>query len=298
MTIQNRRRVTGLDNLYEPHLTLKEFPLLPGGEWLPRSSGWLLIQVVGGSGYWLQAQSSVDLTADSVLLVAAEATGRIRASQLNGISLCVFNIIPERLTGLITMSEREILAPAASRPESAARVFPPQDPIAIKIKELRSSWRRGGLRSRLVLLKLFVDVFGKDLEQTPAAPESTDARERLRAFLSDTPPDALLEVSAYELARATHCTPRHLSRIFFELTGMSFRDKRAEIRLARARELLATSKSKVVEVALESGYKSLSLFNLMFTRRFGTSPGRWRQKHGVQGGKESYRNRGRRFALG
>jgi methylphosphotriester-DNA--protein-cysteine methyltransferase len=48
-----------------------------------------------------------------------------------------------------------------------------------------------------------------------------------------------------------------------------------------ARELLATSNSKVVEVALESGYKSLSMFNLMFTRRFGTSPGRWRQKNNL-----------------
>jgi len=51
--------------------------------------------------------------------------------------------------------------------------------------------------------------------------------------------------------------------------------------MARARELLATSNSKVVEVALESGYKSLSMFNLVFTRRFGTSPGRWRQKNNV-----------------
>jgi AraC-like DNA-binding protein len=39
----------------------------------------------------------------------------------------------------------------------------------------------------------------------------------------------------------------------------------------------------VVEVALESGYKSLSLFNLMFTRRFGTSPGRWRQRNNFRG---------------
>ena len=48
----------------------------------------------------------------------------------------------------------------------------------------------------------------------------------------------------------------------------------------RARELLATTKSKVVDVALESGYQSLSLFNFMFNRRFGMSPGRWRQTFG------------------
>ena len=77
----------------------------------------------------------------------------------------------------------------------------------------------------------------------------------------------------------THCTTRHLGRIFYDVVGMTFREKRTEIRLARARELLATSNTKVVEVALESGYRSLSLFNLMFTRRFGTSPARWRQKH-------------------
>jgi AraC-like DNA-binding protein len=29
-------------------------------------------------------------------------------------------------------------------------------------------------------------------------------------------------------------------------------------------------------VALESGYQSLSLFNLMFKRRFGTTPAKWR----------------------
>ena len=77
----------------------------------------------------------------------------------------------------------------------------------------------------------------------------------------------------------TRCTPRHLSRIFQQVVGSSFRDKHTELRLARARELLATTESKVVDVAMESGYQSLSLFNQMFTRRFGMSPGRWRQSY-------------------
>jgi AraC family cel operon transcriptional repressor len=62
--------------------------------------------------------------------------------------------------------------------------------------------------------------------------------------------------------------------------GVSFQEKRAELRLGRARELLATSDAKIVDVALESGFKSLSLFNLMFSRRFGSSPGQWRHRHG------------------
>jgi AraC-like DNA-binding protein len=59
---------------------------------------------------------------------------------------------------------------------------------------------------------------------------------------------------------------------------MSFREKQAELRMVRAQELLATTESKVLEVALESGYQSVSLFNLMFKRRFGVSPGKWREQ--------------------
>jgi AraC-like DNA-binding protein len=72
------------------------------------------------------------------------------------------------------------------------------------------------------------------------------------------------------------CTPRHFSRTFHEVVGTSFRDKQAEVRLRRAKELLATTQSKVLEVALESGYQSLSLFNLMFKKHTGVTPGQWR----------------------
>jgi transcriptional regulator GlxA family with amidase domain len=95
-----------------------------------------------------------------------------------------------------------------------------------------------------------------------------------------------LEITFDELAKIIHCTPRHLSRVFNDVAGTSFREKRSEIRLSRARELLATSQSKVVSVAFKSGFKSLSLFNRMFTRRFGISPGRWRQKMENGGAKE------------
>jgi AraC-like DNA-binding protein len=78
---------------------------------------------------------------------------------------------------------------------------------------------------------------------------------------------------------------------------MSFRAKRAEIRLGRARELLATGNSKMVHIALESGYKSLSSFNLMFSRQFGISPGRWRQKN-VESKRKTVPRNSRALAIG
>jgi AraC-like DNA-binding protein len=277
-------RMKKKQRLFEPQLTIRHFAVLPGGEWQPPMSGWSLVQAGGGSGYCLRAQGSAELETGAVLVVAGQAGTIIRASQLGEMSLRTFSVVPSRLTGLITLGEQDFLKSLAVRKEDAVRVFPPQSPAALTMKEFCAAQRQAGLMFRLKLLQLFVEALGGELEP-PAAPvqEISDAKERLRALLLIAPPGDLVEMSFSELARRTNCTPRHLSRIFQEQVGRSFSDQRVETRMARARELLATSNSKVVEVALESGYKSLSLFNLMFTRRFGISPGRWRQRNNNAG---------------
>jgi AraC-like DNA-binding protein len=264
-------------------LGLQKLSLQPGSEWNPSQSGWSLIQIYNGSGYWLESQSSMELAIGTVLLVASPSTGHVRASLLNGLSLYYFNVIPARLTGLISLGELERFNKAANRGTFAFQIIQPNGPVAVKMAEVCASLDYGSLSIRLKLLQLVVDMLGKELDAPNPVGDMVlnDARERLRKFLAETPPDALLEISFDEIAQSAGCTSRHLSRIFCELVGMSFRDKRSEIRLARARELLANSQTKVVEVALESGYKSLSFFNLMFTRRFGVSPGKWRHKHGI-----------------
>ena len=263
---------------YDPHLTLSELSLRPGAEWTPRLAGWTVIHISDGTGYCLQPELNQELEAGSVLLITGEMRGVIRASNLNTLSLHSFSVMPARLTGLLTLSEQNFFQSALLRKD--LKIVPSQHPVARRMTELCANDSQPGLLFRLNLFQLFVELFNKELDKPADKRASSDARERLRAVLNETPSSELLEMSFNELAQMTNCTSRHLSRIFRELVGKSFRDKRAEIRLARARELLATSNSKVVDVALESGYKSLSLFNLMFSRRFGTSPGKWREKHG------------------
>jgi AraC-like DNA-binding protein len=272
-------RLKQKSRIYETHLTVREFSIPPGGEWLPDLSGWSLVQVGGGNGYCLHVEGSTELETGAAILIAGRAGTTIRASLLGEMSLQTFSVMPARLTGLITLGEQDFLKLADAKKEGAIRFFPPHNSTAMKMKELCSDRRSSGLMFRLKLLQLFAEAFGGELEPPVIQQESPDARERLRALLQKSPPSELVEMDFSELARRTNCTPRHLSRIFPELVGRSFSDQRAETRMARARELLATSNSKVVEVALESGYKSLSMFNLVFTRRFGTSPGRWRQKN-------------------
>ena len=279
---------------FEPHLAIREFTLPPSGEWKPRSSGWSLIQVREGAGYYLEATLNRELETGAMLVTASGAGGTIRASQLGGVKLDCFNVIPARVTGLLTLGEQRFFETMAADRQFAAQIFPAQHRLSLKMAELSADRFAAGLLLRLRLLELFVELFGTGPDQIAPAAKPTDARKRLQDFLERTPSSELLEMNFNELAQRTHCTARHLSRIFHELTGMSFRDKRAELRLARARELLATTNSKVVDVALESGYKSLSLFNLMFSRHFGVSPARWRKQNGKLSRNETNGERTRR----
>lgn len=267
---------------YESQLTIREQSVPVGREWALHSPGWTVIQIRSGSGYYLQRELNRRLEAEAVLLASSGFSGSLRASQLGALSFCTFSIIPARLTGLLTLVELNQLEAAATRKAELVEIQQPGSPVAQAMKELYRHRREDGLRYRLKRLQFFVELLENELEPAMAATPATDARARLESLFQQTASAEVLEMSFDELARKVHCTPRHLGRIFRELTGVSFRAKRSRLRLERARELLATSEAKIVEVALESGFKSLSLFNLMFTRQYGISPGKWRQNHQAQ----------------
>ncbi|MGH7955163.1 MAG: hypothetical protein ACREOZ_04305, partial [Gloeomargaritales cyanobacterium] len=172
------------ERAYEPHLTIRELAVLPGGQWVSRLAGWSLIQINQGTGYYLQSQLNQELSTGSVLLVAENMQGSIRASQLAGLSLCLFNVIPSRLTGLISLSEQDFLE-AASKKEVTPQIFPPGSAIAMRLDELYASGNRSGLLFRLNLLQALFETFGDGLQQTVSGREVSDAQDRLRVFLKE-----------------------------------------------------------------------------------------------------------------
>lgn len=274
------------DSARKAHLAVREFSIPAGGECVMEFIGWTVFQVRKGTGYYLQPQANSELETGVVFLVAEGVSGSIRASQLGPLTFIAFSVVPARLTGVITLHEQQCLANAAAQKSDPIRIFSATSPVAEKMSGLEAVQSGEGLRLRITLLDIFVETVRNELMPTAAAGAATGevsaARIRLQTLLQQMPAADLLEMNFSDLARKVRCTTRHLSRIFQELVGMSFCDKRAELRLARARELLAHSNAKVVDVALESCYKSLSLFNLMFVRRYGISPGKWRQKNSGQ----------------
>jgi AraC-like DNA-binding protein len=265
-------------SLFEPHLMLKEMKLPQGGEWTPQFRGWCFLQIKSGICYWQEPGGARELPAGSVLIRAREARGALWASQLSGVEIAYFCLEPEKLAGLLSLGEQRCFQRASEK--WSMRVLAPSDPMAARFKELCLNGSGSNLSARLKLLQLFVDLFAREFEEPPApGVEEKDGRGRLRRLLNQMAASEFVELSLSDLAPKMCCSQRHLSRLFREEVGASFREKQTELRLVKACELLANSDEKVVEVALTSGYQSNSLFNLLFKKRFGISPGKWREQH-------------------
>lgn len=73
------------------------------------------------------------------------------------------------------------------------------------------------------------------------------------------------------------------SREFVRSVGMPPMDFVNQIRLARARTLLATTGLPINDIAWRIGYASRSHFSRAFRTAFGTDPSSYRRKHGMNG---------------
>jgi len=82
-------------------------------------------------------------------------------------------------------------------------------------------------------------------------------------------------VSLSEVAAAVAVSPRHLARLFKQVTDQTPVEFLIDLRLERARELLRVPDSRVTDVCNEVGYSSLSYFVRLFKRRFGVTPGQY-----------------------
>ena len=267
------------DRCYQQHLVINEVALEPGAEWSHQAQAWAFVYVAAGLGYWLHPRCNHEVNSGDALVLSEQSQGCLRASQLGGAVLQFFHVRPDRLTGLVTLADQHFMQSAARQERFAVRLFKHTEPFCERYRQLHENRNGNNFPLRLHLLEVFIQSFGQELLNCKTAPaESDDARLRLTKLLEQMTASDLLEMSFVQFAEKMRCTPRHLSRTFHHVVGMSFREKQAELRMTRAQELLATTESKVLDVALESGYQSVSLFNLMFKRRFGVSPGKWRER--------------------
>lgn len=88
-------------------------------------------------------------------------------------------------------------------------------------------------------------------------------------------PERTYRVNA--LAGQLHCTRRHFSRLFKQITGQSPQDYIVEARIEAAKGLLHSSSYSIARIAELTGYKDTYFFSRQFKQKTGLSPSRYRR---------------------
>lgn len=263
----------------ERHLILQELTLHPSGEWTPPVHGWTVARIAEGLGYWLQGGNARELKmGDS--LVAPGGTGFvIRASSLGRLKLEFYFVHPQFLNGLLTVTEGHQLEQTERNAATRVFLFNATEAVSQKFARLVAQAPRDNLPARSALLQLWTQAVAGVLSVPLAEEHGQKLRERFRQLVGQMSDAELATRTLPQLAAQLSCSERHFSRLFREQFGVPLRSRQTELRLQHARQLLVDANAKIINVAYESGYRHLGLFNAMFKKRFGVTPTEWRQQN-------------------
>ena len=84
------------------------------------------------------------------------------------------------------------------------------------------------------------------------------------------------ELSLTQLANLVYFNPSYLSRIFKNHTSVNLIRYITNMRIAKAKELIANSNMKINSIAAAVGFDSQSYFNQAFRKSTGLSPSEYR----------------------
>ena len=85
------------------------------------------------------------------------------------------------------------------------------------------------------------------------------------------------KISLEDMSARTGFSKFHFSRLFKKYTGCNFSDYLCARRINEARMLLMVRETSVTDVAISSGFSSISTFNRVFKQKTGFSPSEYRQ---------------------
>lgn len=112
-------------------------------------------------------------------------------------------------------------------------------------------------------------------------PNSADRIRQMLSFIAQNYTD---QITVEHIGKSAGLHPNYAMNLFRKTVGTTLVHYVTRLRVSRAQQMLATSNDKIVDVALSSGFNSLSRFNDVFKKACGSSP-------------REYRERCRRFGL-
>jgi two-component system, response regulator YesN len=122
-----------------------------------------------------------------------------------------------------------------------------------------------------------LEEYGESIlkRQVEKRQSETDLVERAVAYVAQ---NYQYDIGISQIAEKFNVTPNYLSMLFHKKTGQAFMKYLTEIRMIKAKELLADPNLQIQEIAQEVGYYSPRHFTKVFTQFFGCYPSEYRKR--------------------
>ncbi len=126
------------------------------------------------------------------------------------------------------------------------------------------------IRSKTELLSLAKNILKKLISIIPE--KNITNKAKINTALQYIREHCTSNVSRNVVSDILGCSPSHLSRLFSEITGHTFKEFVLKYRMEKAKELLHNVHLNIIEVAYEVGYNDPNYFTSAFKRTFGITP--------------------------
>jgi AraC-like DNA-binding protein len=132
------------------------------------------------------------------------------------------------------------------------------------------------------LLRFAVDFAGQDglpsNRDRVASVRDLSSVDRVRQMLAFIAQNYTDQITLAHISQSAGFHPNYAMNLFRKTLGTTVVHYVTRLRVSHAQQILATSDQKVVDVAMSSGFNSLSRFNDVFKRACGYSPREYRER--------------------
>jgi len=259
-------------------LSLQTVQLHPAQEWTIAYSRWCAFRIIDGQGFWLARNEQRALGPGDIGLARPSARGTIRASQLSRLTVAFFFFAPALLETILSISEERFFQAQESDEAKDAYFMDSNHPAAQQFARVCDAPAGNNFVLRGEMLATIGRVFATELTVAPpVGTEGLVCSKRIRHFLNELTTAEVLRLTPEGIAALCRCRPRQFSILFKGKLGRSFATLKKEIRLLRARDLLAEPGSDIDAIAREAGYETTGAFTAMFQKQFSIKPAQWRE---------------------
>ena len=144
------------------------------------------------------------------------------------------------------------------------------------LKEICEEWKtESPFRYELASAKLTEFFLKIERQEGYASQPMSENHRRMLEIMDDIDANIANGINLRTVAQNAGLTESSLSRQFSKINGISFKQYVVEKKIQRAIFLLQTTNKKIIDIALESGFDSVSGFYSAFRKKTGTTPSKF-----------------------